>query len=52
MSIIGSRILVVDDEPEVRELIETILDDAGFAVASAKDGPAALQIIEPEPLIS
>ena len=50
VSILGSRILVVDDEPEVRELVETILDDAGFAVASAKDGPAALQIIETDPV--
>ena len=40
------RILVVEDETEVRELVETILSDAGFAVASASDGAAALQIIE------
>jgi CheY-like chemotaxis protein len=43
-----SCILVVDDETEVRELVETILNDAGFAVASASDGAAALQIIETE----
>jgi DNA-binding response OmpR family regulator len=40
------RVLVVDDEKDVRELVETILTDAGFAVASAGDGAVALEIME------
>lgn len=36
-------ILVVDDEPEAVELIRFNLTQAGFKVASALDGPAALQ---------
>jgi two-component system, OmpR family, response regulator len=39
-------VLVVDDEKDVRALLETMLSDAGFAVASAGDGAVALEIIE------
>jgi two-component system OmpR family response regulator len=39
-------VLVVDDEKDVREFLETMLSDAGFAVASAGDGAVALEIIE------
>jgi two-component system, OmpR family, response regulator len=39
-------VLVVDDEKDVRQLLETMLSDAGFAVASAGDGAVALEIIE------
>ena len=45
MSIVHSCVLVVDDEG-VRELVETLLSDAGFAVASANDGTTALEIFE------
>jgi CheY-like chemotaxis protein len=37
------RILVVDDEPFVLELISTRLQIAGYNVAQAKDGTRALQ---------
>ena len=37
-----SRILVVDDDRQVRELIESVLDDAGFSVESANDAATAL----------
>ena len=39
-------VLVVDDDEGVRELVETLLSDAGFAVASANDGTTALEIFE------
>jgi two-component system OmpR family response regulator len=39
-------VLVVDDEKDVRQLLETMLSEAGFAVASAGDGAVALEIIE------
>jgi DNA-binding response OmpR family regulator len=46
MSIVHSCVLVVDDDEGVRELVETLLSDAGFAVASANDGTTALEIFE------
>ena len=38
-------ILVVDDEPNVREYLKTILVDAGFNVITAGDGVEALEAI-------
>ena len=38
-------ILVVDDEPDVREYLAQILRDAGFQVLTTCDGDAALEII-------
>ena len=38
-------ILVVDDEPNVRLYLRSILEDAGFAVVTAADGDEALKII-------
>ena len=40
-------VLVVDDEPEVREYLGTILEDAGFDVLTAADGDEALRQMEP-----
>ena len=42
-------ILVVDDEPNVREYLATILVDAGFNVVTAGDGVEALEIIKKSP---
>jgi len=39
-------ILVVDDEPSIRELAASILADEGYAVLEASDGLAALDVIE------
>lgn len=38
------RILVVDDEPDVRTLVEAVLRDAGHAVITAKNGQEALAL--------
>ena len=38
-------ILVVDDEPNVRLFLQTVLEDAGFKVVTAVDGDEALEII-------
>jgi CheY-like chemotaxis protein len=38
-------ILVVDDEPNVRQYLKTVLQDAGFNVVTAADGIEALEII-------
>ncbi|MEV6315536.1 response regulator transcription factor [Streptomyces sp. NPDC051776] len=37
-----ARVLVVDDDPTVAEVVSTYLDRAGFIVDRAGDGPAAL----------
>jgi CheY-like chemotaxis protein len=42
-------ILVVDDEPNVRQYLSTVLEDAGFNVVSAGDGMEALEIIKQSP---
>ncbi len=42
-------LLVVEDEPLVRELVVLELEDAGYDVVQAEDGPAALAILEREP---
>ena len=38
-------ILVVEDDPEVRELLELLLKDEGHRVATAPDGIAALDLV-------
>jgi DNA-binding response OmpR family regulator len=44
-SLIGvtPRVLVVEDDPTVREITRRYLGDAGYAVDEAADGPAALR---------
>ncbi|MCP4198425.1 MAG: response regulator [Proteobacteria bacterium] len=41
-------ILVVDDEPNVRNYLKAVLEDAGFNVVTAGDGEVALEIIKNE----
>jgi two-component system, OmpR family, response regulator len=43
------RILIVDDEPSVRDVMATVLSDAGYSVQTAADGHIALQIIDLAP---
>ncbi|MFH1530161.1 MAG: response regulator [Pseudomonadota bacterium] len=38
-------ILIVDDEPNVRDYLKTVLEDAGFNVVTAGDGTEALAVI-------
>lgn len=42
----GKKILVVDDEPDVRYFLATCLKDAGFNVETAVDGIEALEKVE------
>ena len=37
-----SKILIVDDNPEIREIIEILLKGEGFETVQAKDGLTAL----------
>ena len=42
----GGRILVVDDEPHIRRILNTILTNDGFDVIEAVDGAAGLEAVE------
>jgi len=39
-------ILIVDDEPNVRQYLKMVLEDAGFNVVTAGDGVEALEVIK------
>src|SRR6266496_279780 len=41
-----SSILIVDDDPHIRELVRVFLQNEGFAVAEAADGLAALAMLD------
>ena len=43
------RILVVDDEPDVRSYLSSALTDAGFIVETAADGLEAMKAVRREP---
>ena len=38
-------VLVIDDDPHIRELVTALLDGAGFACVSAADGRAGLRVL-------
>ncbi len=40
----GETILIVDDEPEIREVAQLVLERNGYKVLTAEDGPAALAL--------
>jgi len=42
----GETVLVVEDEPVVRELIVEILNDLGYAALEAADGPSGLEFLQ------
>jgi PAS domain S-box-containing protein len=46
----GLRILVVDDEPDARELTSTILSQVGATVVSASSASHALRLLDEQPL--
>ena len=48
-----ARVLVVDDDQDIRDVVRFILEDAGYEVLDAGDGERALQILRdsPTPLI-
>lgn len=41
-----ARIMIVDDDPHIRELVRHFLSTAGFEVAEAPDGREALRLLE------
>ncbi len=42
----GATILVVDDEPTIRHLIDEVLDELGYTVIGAADGGAGLKVLQ------
>jgi putative two-component system response regulator len=46
---VATRLLVVDDVPQNRTLLERMLSAEGYSVQSAADGAIALRMIEAEP---
>ena len=42
-------VLVVDDEPDARDFLSTVLEDNGYAVVLANDGTEAIAILEESP---
>jgi CheY-like chemotaxis protein len=41
-----TTILVVDDEPLIRDVLVTVLRDEGYVVVTADDGLAALELVQ------
>lgn len=43
------RILIVDDDPMIRNLVQAILESEGFEVVAADDGSKGIEILDREP---
>lgn len=43
------RVLVVDDEPDIRATVSAMLEIEGYAVAEAANGADALAVVETDP---
>lgn len=44
-----ATLLIVDDEPQVRKLLETLLQHEGYQTLSASNGEEALQLVAQQP---
>ena len=42
------KILIVDDDPNIRDYISTLLEDNGYKIFTAKDAPEGLEIAKKE----
>ncbi len=40
-----SHVLVIDDDADVRDVVQIMLEDAGYRVTVARDGAAALDVL-------
>ena len=43
------RVLVADDDPDLRDILRSVLEPAGFAVTEAQDGAQALEAVRATP---
>ena len=46
----GARLLVVDDDPSVREMLGRVLEEEGYQVRLAENGEVALRLVTHEPI--
>jgi DNA-binding NtrC family response regulator len=46
-----TRVLVIDDDNDVRDILQAVLESAGFAVAMAADGHEGLQLQRGNPAV-
>lgn len=44
----AAKILVVDDDPDIRDVLEDLLEGEGFEVVTANDGAESLEAIKKE----
>ncbi|MEI9924324.1 MAG: response regulator [Bradyrhizobium sp.] len=40
-----AEILIIEDDPEVRDLLDHLLKDEGYSTAVARDGAAAIDLV-------
>jgi DNA-binding response OmpR family regulator len=45
---VGAKVLVVDDDPDIRDVLEALLESEGFETVLANDGEQALEAIKKE----
>jgi two-component system, response regulator, stage 0 sporulation protein F len=45
-----AQILIIDDDEQIRRLLRRVLNDAGYTVAEAPDGRAAMRIWQEDPV--
>ncbi len=45
----GKRVLVVDDDPMIRDVVKAVLEGEGYQVVLAEDGIKAVAVIDSEP---
>ena len=45
------KVLIVDDEPDIREILNLLLSSNGYKVFSSSDGENAIRILKEEPTI-
>jgi DNA-binding response OmpR family regulator len=45
---VGAKVLVVDDDPDIRDVLEALLEGEGFETVLANDGEQALEAIKKE----
>ncbi len=48
----GRIVLVVDDEENLRHMLQLVLERAGYRVLTARDGLEALEVLDKEPAVS
>src|SRR4051812_27305734 len=49
MKYVKGRILVVDDDPAIRSLVQAVLEAEGYQVVTASDGIEGVKILDAEP---